>query len=404
MKIQLSILFLLLCVLFVYAEDAVADDDGAQADDDGAVNDDAQNDDQAIQYYDDDAYKNYDGDDFIKYWGSYAILPKRCIVYNDVDVIVFSVFEKGYNQCSDTPTGTYITPVATFMDAYLEQTAQDQEDQGVDDYVVPDAAAYTQCVNEVVQNNEYWVQLGCTDGNPLSLSVNIYQDNTCTTRDEEDGMDDSNIDVSELQLPFKKCLPCVYWMDQDDADDQFYENKQKNAPLCSTAWQYKNQCDRKCQRTGLERWSLNGSHEGSQWNTSDKILLCILALFGCGMLVAILQKRRNMSNKDALLEQAAMSAAGLRQSHVIGIFVLVIIVITVFALLGLKNLTWAMLLITNTILFGYLMKLTIDSGVSTGETVIGPDGTIIRRGDSSEDSSTESSQANNGTYKIPALT
>lgn len=87
MKIPLSILFLLLCVLFVYAEDAVADDDGAQADDDGAqadddgaVNDDAQNDDQAIQYYDDDAYKNYDGDDFIKYWGSYAILPKRCIV------------------------------------------------------------------------------------------------------------------------------------------------------------------------------------------------------------------------------------------------------------------------------------------------------------------------------------
>lgn len=403
MKIQSSIFLLFLSAVFVAAEDAVNDDDGAQVDD--AVNDDAQNDDnQAVQqYYDDDAYKNYDGDDFIKYWGSYAILPKRCIVYNDVDVIVFSVFEKGYNQCSDTPTGTYITPVATFMDAYMEQTAQDKEDQGVDDYAVPDAAAYTQCSYEVVEDNEYWVQLGCTDGNPLSLSVNIYSENTCTNRDEVDGMDDSNIDVSELQLPFKKCLPCVYWMDQDDADDQFYENKQKNAPLCSTAWQYKEKCDRKCQRTGLERWSLNGSHEGSQWNTSDKILLCILALFGCGMLVAILQKRRKMSNKDALLEQAAMSAAGLQQSHVIGIFILVIIVITVFALLGLKNLTWAMLLIMNTILFGYLLKLTIDSGVSTGETVIGPDGTIIRRSDS-DDSSIESSQQNNGTYTIPALT
>lgn len=120
--------------------------------------------------------------------------------------------------------------------------------------------------------------------------------------------------------------------------------------------------------------------------------------------MAVLQKRRVMSNKDALLEQAAMSAAGLQQAHVIGIFCLVIIVITVFSLLDLKNLTWAMLLICNTMLFGYLMKLTIDSGVSTGETLIGPDGTIIRRSDS-DDSSLESSQhPNAGGYMIPKIT
>lgn len=123
------------------------------------------------------------------------------------------------------------------------------------------------------------------------------------------------------------------------------------------------------------------------------------------MLVAILDKRRNMSNKDSLLEQAAMSAAGLQQAHVICIFVLVIVVITVFALLGLKNITWALLLIMNTALFGYLMKLTVDSSVSTAETVIGPDGTAIRRGDDSEDSSCESSRAfgNPGDYQVPSL-
>jgi hypothetical protein len=82
-----------------------------------------------------------------------------------------------------------------------------------------------------------------------------------------------------------------------------------------------------------------------------------------------------------------------------------VIVITVFALLNLKNLTWALLLIMNTVLFGYLMKLTIDSGVSTGETIIGPDGTIIRRAES-DDSSMESSQANAniGGYMIPKIT
>jgi hypothetical protein len=102
------------------------------------------------------------------------------------------------------------------------------------------------------------------------------------------------------------------------------------------------------------------------------------------------------------LEQAAMSAAGLQQAHVIGIFVLIVIVITVFALLQLKNITWALLLLMNTALFGYLMKLTVDSGVSAGETVIGPDGTIIRQADS-DDSSVESRDENAGTYHVPTI-
>jgi hypothetical protein len=193
------------------------------------------------------------------------------------------------------------------------------------------------------------------------------------------------------------------WVDQNDdaVDDMYYENRQTEAPLCATAWNYKAECKGKCQRLGKER-------QKGAWSAPDKVLLSILALFGFGMLVAILHKRQNMSNKDALLEQAAMSAAGLQQGHVIGIFFLVIIVITVFALLQLKNITWAMLLIMNTALFGYLMKLTVDSGVSAGETVIGPDGTIIRHADS-DDSSIESSlpasakNSNAGTYMLPAI-
>lgn len=191
------------------------------------------------------------------------------------------------------------------------------------------------------------------------------------------------------------------WYDlAGEADDGYYENHQKNAPLCSSAWAVKQTCDKKCQHTGLESVGNTG------WNTSDKILLAILSLFGCIMLGLIVRKRQKMSNKDALLEQAAMSAAGLQQPHVIGIFVLVVIVVLVFALLGLKNITWALLLLINTALFGYLMKLTVDSGVSAGETVIGPDGTILRRDsdDSSvESASKQSSQRNAGTYVLPTI-
>lgn len=193
----------------------------------------------------------------------------------------------------------------------------------------------------------------------------------------------------------------MYWVDKkdDEIDDMFYENRQTQAPLCSYAWNSKEWCNKKCQRVGMEKENKAG------WNTSDKIILGILSVFAVAMLIAILQKRRSMSNKDALLEQAAMSAAGLQQAHVICIFILVVLVITVFALLGLKNITWALLLLLNTVLFGYLMKLTVDSAVTAGETIIGPDGTIIRRGDSDDsDTSSHMSERKAGNYVVPTIT
>eukprot|EP00535_Pseudo-nitzschia_heimii_P010158 CAMPEP_0197183830 /NCGR_PEP_ID=MMETSP1423-20130617/8454_1 /TAXON_ID=476441 /ORGANISM="Pseudo-nitzschia heimii, Strain UNC1101" /LENGTH=382 /DNA_ID=CAMNT_0042634465 /DNA_START=305 /DNA_END=1453 /DNA_ORIENTATION=- len=360
----------------------------------------------AQAYYYDNLENNGDfsaGDDTITYWTDYAILPKRCIVYNNVDVIVFSVHEEYYKQCQDDPIGTYITPVPNFLQGYLQYYMQIQEDKGYDDYELPEVANYAYCTRVVIQNQELYLQIGCSDDNSDNIAVNIYEDNTCSTRSTvADGYDDANIDVSEIQLPFKHCQSCVMWVDKndDEIDDMFYENRKTNAPLCSTAWNYKQECNRKCLRTGLDSKTREG------WNTPDKVLLTILTIFGFGMLIAILRKRQNMSNKDALLEQAAMTAAGLQQAHVIGIFILIIIVITVFALLQLKNITWALLLIMNTALFGYLMKLTVDSGVSAGETVIGPDGTIIRHADS-DDSSVESipknENTNVGTYRLPTI-
>jgi len=183
------------------------------------------------------------------------------------------------------------------------------------------------------------------------------------------------------------------------ADDQFYNNRKSQAPLCSTAFAYSEECGRKCQRTGLET-------ESTGWNTSDKVLLAIMILFAILMVVLIVRKRQKMSNKDTLLEQAAMSAAGLQPPHVVGICILVFLVVAVFALLGLKNITWALLLIVNLGLFAYLMKLTVESGVSR-EAMIGPDGTILRRDsdDSSvEDSSRGSNNHGTGFFTLPTIT
>ena len=117
--------------------------------------------------------------------------------------------------------------------------------------------------------------MGCTDGTSQSLSVNLYKDNTCTSLSKnEDGFDDTNIDVSSLQPSFSQCTSCVHYVDknEDDVDDGYFEAKTKNAPLCENAWEYKESCGRSCKKMGNVKVK-NG------WNASDKLLLSVLGVF-----------------------------------------------------------------------------------------------------------------------------
>lgn len=124
---------------------------------------------------------------------------------NNVDVIVFSVHTEAWNQCVDDAEGTYITPVPNFMEGYLTQYLQTQQDKGNDDYALPDASQYVYCTRVVKNGEEYWLQLGCADGTSQELAVNIYSDNTCTTRSSLNGIDDANVDVSDMQVCNQVC-------------------------------------------------------------------------------------------------------------------------------------------------------------------------------------------------------
>lgn len=303
-------------------------------------------------------------------------------------MVVFSVFDKSYQHCTDRPVGTYMTDVSTFVAAYIDQLELNSYEADGDDYVAPDST-YVDCYPYETNNGVYYVKLGCTDGTSQSLSVNVYQDNACTKPDKNaDGIDDTTIDASDLQIPFKQCQSCIYFVDknEDDVDDQYFENKMTNAPLCSQIWYNKSKCDGKCKRLG--------NANGAGWTTSDKLLLVVLCAFSATMFVVILMKRQKMSNKDALLEQAAMSAAGLQQTHVVGIFVLLLLVIVMFGLLGLKSITWGMLLLLSTILFAYLMKLTVDSGLNSA---------LVADGDSSDSDDDEEEEDEEGDYKSPHI-
>ena len=118
---------------------------------------------------------------------------------NNADVIVFQVFDEAYNHCGDDPVGTYITPVPYFVQGYLQQEAQDMYDQGYD-YQMPEVSQYAYCTPYQTENQILYFQLGCSDASNQELAVNIYEDNACTVRSQVDGYDDSNIDVSAIQV------------------------------------------------------------------------------------------------------------------------------------------------------------------------------------------------------------
>jgi len=383
---------------------AAADDGGnnyyAAADDGGNVADDGGG---GYGYGGDDyaTPDDYIGDDYIKYWTEYAVLPKKCISYNNVDMIVYSMYEQAYQHCMDSPVGTYMTPVPTFVTAYVNQLDANAAEQGNDDYVSP-YSDFINCYQYETASGLYYAQLGCTDGDTQSLSVGLFSDATCETPDKDaNGEDDLSFDVSAIQVPFKECKSCVNFVDknEDDVDDQYFENKMTDAPLCSTIWATKSVCDYKCKRTGF--------HYEDGWNSSDQVLLGVLGVFSAIMLAVILKKRQKMSNKDALIEEAALGAIGLQQSHIIGMFVLVLFIIAIFAFFRLKAITWGLLLIVNTIVFAYLMKLTITSGLQAGRTV-GPDGQLIEREDSSsdeddDDDDDDDDEEEKGQYKSPEV-
>ena len=196
MRSSKLLLLLQLCIFSLHIKVTNADDGGDDYAADDYGGDDYADDYAAVVYEDDYMYEA----DYIQYFTTYALLPKRCIVYNQVDVIVYQLFKNGYKQCSDTPMGTYITNTATFVGAYLDQKELEYADTGVDDYVEPAAAGFMYCTEVEVDDNQYYAMLGCHQNSTQQLSVNLFYDNACTERANKEYSEDYDDDAQQLDL------------------------------------------------------------------------------------------------------------------------------------------------------------------------------------------------------------
>jgi len=193
--------------------------------------------------------------DSITYWTEYAVVPKQCIQSDTVDTIVFSMYDKAFHHCTDTPIGTYMVPISTFVQAYVDQQEYNREEMGtIDNDKHFNPLHYIHCYPFVTEHEKhYYAQLSCTDSDTQLLSLQLYSDRTCETPMldevayiERDRLFD--LDFMDVQIPFAKCISCVIFVDtnEDDVDDLYFERKKKIAPLCSKIWRDKSVCDQRC--------------------------------------------------------------------------------------------------------------------------------------------------------------
>ena len=128
-------------------------------------------------------------------------------------MIVWQLFENGYKQCTDTPIGTYVTTVPNFLNGYMNQKAQDAEDQG-QDFDNPEIAQYIACTAYEINNKNYYLQIGCSDETTQAVNVNIFDDNACTKPSSLDRSAVADFDVSPIQVraySLSTWFECFYW-------------------------------------------------------------------------------------------------------------------------------------------------------------------------------------------------
>ena len=128
-------------------------------------------------------------------------------------MIVWQLFENGYKQCADTPIGSYVTSVPNFLNGYMNQKAQDADDQG-QDYEYPEVVQYIACTAYEINKNNYYLQFGCSDETTQAVIVNIFDDNACTKPSSLDRSAVADLDVSPIQVraySLSTWFECFYW-------------------------------------------------------------------------------------------------------------------------------------------------------------------------------------------------
>uniref|UniRef100_A0A7S4J7G4 Uncharacterized protein n=1 Tax=Odontella aurita TaxID=265563 RepID=A0A7S4J7G4_9STRA len=334
---------------------AVASEDGDEGEDgdgdsgDGSGSSDSWEDDDLYGFYDDAS------------WDGYSIVPDKCIHLNDVDTVVFEMYQENNNQCAKGSTGKYSTDVRTFVKAYTKQLHEDAEVLGYD-YDKPDYLDYLDCTAFAINDDTYlYFKIGCLHTTGNALEMQVFSDQYCTERMDNTNYSPDSDDISYLtkHIKFGSCHSCVSWPQNDDAvqadvDDQFWDEHAYESPLCSAVNYYKESCGRKCKKLARSA-NAEGAHKG--FTRAGRFWLLVFSLVGLFLLFEVVKQRKKMSAQDSLLEEAAIQRAGLQKRQVALMVIGGIVIILLLMIFRVKILTWIFLLGSCFGLLAYLFYL-----------------------------------------------
>jgi len=311
----------------------------------------------------DDPWNDYGGDDnfysfntygdMTMHWSDYSIKAEACINRGGSDIIVFSMFSSGNNECKKKSVGKYYVTVSQFVKAVSKDAEKAAEliDYDFDD---PAALSYLQCTatSDDDGGNAY-SKLGCKRNAWKALAVNAYSDQYCN---EPLDSISYQIDLSETQIEYGTCQSCADWtLPSDDAvDDYLYTNSEYFSPLCSGVWNYKEICDGSCQRQ-MKQSMRGGGNRG--YTGSQKFMLFFLSTVGFISMGAVLLVRKKMSTEDALLEEAQVERVGLKKDKLPKFFLGIVIFLLFLMIFKVKGLTFFFLVVIDVFLIGYWARL-----------------------------------------------
>ena len=189
------------------------------------------------------------------------IKPLKCVEYNGVDSITFSVFEPSYSSSSSSSSSSSLTcssrdlqlsliaPVATFVTEYWNFVVESASaaDAYYEENAYRDAGEATECQQS--SSGYGYVKLGCLNYNDIGFVQYYHEDCLYKATETVDGQEveiQSGMDASLYSIPFNSCSSCIdqyTYINGDENGDAADEDEINDDSLCNRLWDESAICD-----------------------------------------------------------------------------------------------------------------------------------------------------------------
>jgi uncharacterized membrane protein YhaH (DUF805 family) len=156
-----------------------------------------------------------------------------------------------------------------------------------------------------------------------------------------------------LRTPIRKAFANEFWESVDAQKRRLYEDNYDIGEwnMCQRVYKYGMWCDEECRNLDAFRTD--------EWSTSDILLLSMVCVFMAAMMLLAVAKRLKAAKKRKSYGQENLPLPGIPPVSMLGIYIGILVIITVMAMLKFVNETLVFAVVLCILLFIYILKLTL---------------------------------------------